>query len=101
MRTIYFLLVFGTALHAAVSDEIVKDWIVQDEQFRKANNTAAAFSPEHTKQVVASALALAERVRRIPGADATKINSVTESLRSLNIGTEPNESLVSSMYKHD
>ena len=93
MRAIYFLLILGTVLSAAADNEVVKDWTAQDEQFRKANNVSVAFSPEHTKQVVASALALAERIKTIPGADITKINSVTESLRSLNIGTEPNESL--------
>jgi len=77
----------------AASDEIVKDWIVQDEQFRAINELDVAFSPEHTKHVVDSALALAERLKMLPSADVAKLASLAESLRSLKIGTEPNESL--------
>jgi hypothetical protein len=98
MKTINFILLFlviggvvGTA--TASSDEIVKDWIEQDVQFLAANKLDVPFSSAHTKYAIVSALALAERIKAIPGADAAKIDSVAKTLRALNVGTEPSESL--------
>ena len=80
-------------LAVSFSDEIVKDWIAQDEQFRAAKKLDVTFSPEHTKHVVDSALALAERIKTLPGADETKLAALTDTLRSFKIGMEPNELL--------
>jgi len=80
-------------LVASFTDEIVKDWIEQDVQFRAANKIEVPFSSEHTKRVIASALVLADRVRTIPDVDTEKIDSIAETLRSLNVGTEPSETL--------
>ena len=95
MRTIFFLLTLSAVLsvNTLFSDEIVKDWIAQDKQFQTANNIAVAFSPEHTTRVIVSALALAERIKKISNADIRKIDSITESLRALNVGSESSESL--------
>jgi len=89
--------VFGTA--GASASEIVKDWIEQDVRFRMVNRLDVSFSSDHTKHVIASALVLADRIKTIPGADAEKIDSLIKTLRSLNVGTEPNESLYMEVRK--
>ena len=97
MRTIHFFLLsvaiaFGTN-SVPSSEEIVKDWIVQDEQFCVANKLNIPFSPQHTKHVVDSALALAERIKTLPGADEMKLATLANSLRLLKITAEPSKSL--------
>ena len=93
--TLFLLLIIGNVLATTVafSNEIVKDWIEQDVRFRTANKLDVSFSSEHIKHAAASALALAERIKTIHGADTEKIDSLIKTLRSLNVGTEPNESL--------
>ena len=96
MKKIILLWVIGIAmtLNTASSDEIVKDWIALDEQFRVTNNTIdVPFSSEHTKQVVDSGIVLAERLKILPNADITKLSTLTESLRMLDISATPSESL--------
>jgi len=94
-RIISIIIVFGFlgSIGVCASEEVVKDWIVQDEQFQAANNISVPFSPEHTKHVVDSALALAERIKTLPDVDIAKLMALADSLRSLKIGTESGESL--------
>jgi len=82
---------FGTVFASA--DEVTNDWITQDKQFLSKHNVKDEFSPAHTKHVVDSALALAERLKTLPGADGAKLSALTKSLHALTIGTEPSESL--------
>ncbi|MDR1962995.1 MAG: hypothetical protein LBQ50_04390 [Planctomycetaceae bacterium] len=80
---IYAIFVSMFSCLAVFSDEIVKDWIVQDEQFRVAKKIEVPFSPEHTRQVIDSALALCGRIATISGVDQTAINTVIVSLKAL------------------
>ena len=95
MKTILnlFILIPAISLHIAFSDEIVKEWMNQDVQFREINKITVPYSPEHIQSVVGSAMALADRIKALPDADVDKLSTLHESLRSLKIGTEPSESL--------
>ena len=95
MKKIFFLLLLClvTTSNTALSEEIVKDWIAQDEQFRVANKIDVPFSQEHTSQVIDSALALAERIKILPAANSEMLAVFADSLRSLKVGTEPSEAL--------
>ena len=94
MKKTFFLLVFGAiSLNVAFSDEITRDWTEQDVRFQERNKISVPYSPEHIQQVVHSGIALAERIKTIPEADAAKLSALADSLRSLNVGTQPSESL--------
>ena len=95
MKKIPFLLLLGlvASLNAAFSNEIVKDWIDQDVRFRETHTILDPYSPEHLQQTVESAIALAERIKTIPGADATKLTMLVAALRSIPLGAEPSEAL--------
>ncbi|MCL2304411.1 MAG: hypothetical protein FWC43_03615 [Planctomycetaceae bacterium] len=86
-------------LNTVSSDEIVKDWMEQDVRFRETNKTSVAYSPEHIRAIVDSAIALAERIKTIPDADGAKLSAIVESLRLLDIGTQPSESLYREVRK--
>ena len=93
-KIIFFLILsFVAVSHAASSDEIVKDWVEQDILFQEANKISTPYSQQHIQQVVNAGIALAERIKNLPDADTARIDALTESLRTLNIGTEPSEPL--------
>ncbi|MDR3196508.1 MAG: hypothetical protein LBU34_01460 [Planctomycetaceae bacterium] len=90
----YFMFVFGLLCFTAFSDEIVineitvneivvKDWIDQDKQFQKNHKINVVFSLEHTRQVIDSTFALAERIKLLSGADQTAIDSAIAPLKKL------------------
>ncbi|MCL2709693.1 MAG: hypothetical protein FWE95_02335 [Planctomycetaceae bacterium] len=93
ITSIFPVLGFLCFTSIVAANETIKDWIVQDELYRAANKIDVAFSPEHTKHVVESALALAERLKTLPGADGRKLAVLAGLLRSIQIGTEPSEAL--------
>lgn len=66
----------------AQQETIVRDWIAQDRQFQKDRPGTLSFSLEHVDQIVASAFALAERIRTIPGANPDDIQTKTEAIRA-------------------
>jgi len=87
------ILALATSLNAVFSNEIVKDWMEQDVLFQEKNKISEPYSTKHIRQVVESSIALAERIKAISGANVDKLSALINSLRALEIDTQPNESL--------
>lgn len=91
---LYSMFVFGLFCFIVFSDKIiadeivvnemiVNDWIDQDKQFQTTHKINVSFSPEHTRKVIDSALALIERIKTIDGAEPVTFDPILVSLKEL------------------
>ncbi len=98
VRLFFCFILLGSTAFASETNEVVKDWIAQDERFQQEKKIETPFSMEHTRKVVDDALSLAKRIESIPGAKADELASLKRQIASFgqsleNAGADQYESL--------